>query len=111
MPLKIQDIRFFVIADTNVLISYLPLLRELVNSIARQRLPMAVMLPRVVVSELNFLKERNSNATTRAKAQEANAWLLLQARSGSGHVRGQKEEDQQTKRRSNVRKYRNHVPG
>lgn len=79
--------------DSNVLISYLPLVREVLATISRQALKMALCLPNVVVAELNFLKERNANPNTRALAQEANTFLLAQVRSRTGLLRGQQKHE------------------
>lgn len=84
---------YFVVLDSNVLISYLGLVRQLLDEIFAQKLPMALCLPSVVVAELNFLKERNPNPNTRALAQEANVWLLAQVRSRTGIVRGQQKQE------------------
>lgn len=54
---------------------------------------MSLCLPSVVVSELNFLKERNPNPNTRALAQAANVWLLAQVRNRTGPLRGQQKHE------------------
>jgi hypothetical protein len=54
---------------------------------------MSLCLPSVVVSELNFLKERNPNPNTRALAQAANVWLLAQVRNRAGPLRGQQKHE------------------
>ncbi|KAG8833698.1 hypothetical protein FRC18_003207 [Serendipita sp. 400] len=87
------SVEFSVVLDSNVLISYLPLLRDLLSSIQRQALKMALCLPAVVVAELNYLKEKNGNPNTRALAQEANVWLLAQMRQRQGTFRGQQKHE------------------
>lgn len=76
-----------------MLISYLPLIKELLAAIARGNLRMVICLPNVVVVELNYLKEKNPNPNTRALAQEANVWLLAQVRTRNGFVRGQQRHE------------------
>jgi predicted nucleic acid-binding protein len=89
----LKGVQMFIVLDSNVLISYLPLVREILATISRQALKMALCLPSVVVAELNFLKERNASPNTRALAQEANTFLLAQVRSRSGRLRGQQKHE------------------
>jgi hypothetical protein len=93
---SLKGINYFVVLDSNVLISYLPLVQQLHATIIRQNLQMSLCLPNVVVSELNFLKERNPNPNTRALAQAANVWLLAQIRNRTGPLRGQQKDDRLT---------------
>ncbi|KAG8831695.1 hypothetical protein FRC17_002726 [Serendipita sp. 399] len=86
-------IEYFIVLDSNVLISYLPLLRDLLSTVQEQRLKMALCLPAVVIQELNYLKEKNGNPNTRALAQVANVWLLSQMRQRHGILRGQQKHE------------------
>lgn len=101
----LKGISYFVVLDSNVLISYLPLVRQLHATITRQKLKnVTLCLPDIVVKELNFLKERNPNPNTRALAQAANVWLLAQVRNRSGPLRGQqRHERMKTEEHSRVR--------
>lgn len=91
------------VVDTNVLISHLPLLKSLINSMARQRLCMALMLPKVVIQELNWIKEKNGSDSLRRKAQDANGFILRELQAGLNLVRGQKEDPSRRRKGSNVR--------
>ncbi|KIM25588.1 hypothetical protein M408DRAFT_331128 [Serendipita vermifera MAFF 305830] len=103
-----SDVQIFIVLDSNVLISFLALVRELLASISRQTVKMALCLPNVVVAELNFLKERNPNPNTRALAQAANVWLLATVRNRNGLLRGQQKheglEQLETDRSHNIRR-------
>jgi PIN domain len=69
---------------------HLTLLDDLFPQIRHNNLKLALMVPRVVINELDNLKTNGASQEKRAKAQNANRWLAMQMQPGQRCLRGQK---------------------
>ena len=69
---------------------HLTLLDGLFPQIRHNNLKLALMVPRVVIHELDNLKTNGGSQEKRFKAQNANRWLATQMQPGQRYLRGQK---------------------
>lgn len=69
---------------------HLTLLDDLFPQIRHNDLKLALMVPRVVINELDNLKTNGGSQEKRFKAQNANRWLATQMQPGQRYLRGQK---------------------
>src|SRR5258706_12602935 len=69
---------------------HLTLLDGLFPQIRHNNLKLALMVPRVVIDELDNLKTNGGSQEKRFKAQNANRWLATQMQPGQRYLRGQK---------------------
>ena len=69
---------------------HLTLLDDLFPQIQHNNLNLALMVPRVVINELDNLKANGGSQEKRFKAQNANRWLAAQMQPGRRYLRGQK---------------------
>ena len=69
---------------------HLTLLDGLFPQIRHNNLKLALVVPRVVIQELDNLKTKGGSQEKRSKAQNANRWLATQMQPGQRYLRGQK---------------------
>src|SRR5260370_24330965 len=69
---------------------HLSLLDDLFPQIRHNNLKLALMVPRVVINELDNLKTNGGSQEKRSKAQDANRWLAMRMQPGQRYLRGQK---------------------
>ena len=85
-----QDLQYALVLDTNILMDHLTLLDDLFPQIRHNNLKLALMVPRLVINELDNLKANGGSHEKRSKAQNANRWLAAQMQPGQRYLRGQK---------------------
>jgi predicted ribonuclease YlaK len=85
-----QDLQYALVLDTNILMDHLTLLDDLFPQIRHNNLKLALMVPRVVINELDNLKTNGGSQEKRSKAQNANRWLATRMQPGQRYLRGQK---------------------
>ena len=81
----VQEI--YIVLDTNVLLNHLSVVKRVVAAIEVEKLPIVVLIPGIVVSELD--KQKNSKRDIASAAREVSEWLARHIGSGMGRVKGQ----------------------
>lgn len=77
----------YIVLDTNILLNYLSTVKRAVAIIEREHLPVVILIPGIVISELDF--QKSSNRRISYDAREASDWLATHIGSGKGRVKGQ----------------------
>ncbi|KIJ56698.1 hypothetical protein M422DRAFT_238313 [Sphaerobolus stellatus SS14] len=83
----VQEI--YIVLDTNILLNHLSVVKGVVTCIEAEkgRLPIVILIPGIVISELDF--QKNSTRQIASAAREASKWLAKHIGSGRGRVKGQ----------------------
>ncbi|GJJ07481.1 hypothetical protein Clacol_001683 [Clathrus columnatus] len=96
IDVEMQDItqddfvEIYIVIDTNVLISYLSALKDLVSilhSSDRSRMPIVLLIPGIVVAELDY--QKNCKREIAFESRKASEWLAKEISNGQGIVKGQ----------------------
>ncbi|KZT41179.1 hypothetical protein SISSUDRAFT_1126735 [Sistotremastrum suecicum HHB10207 ss-3] len=86
-----EEIRVFLIIDTNVLLNDISLVQSLAQQIIGRRLPVVIIVPGIVIQELDSLK--NGSDQKAWSSRYASRWLLAKVverqKGGSSAIRGQ----------------------
>ncbi|KAF9008967.1 PIN domain-containing protein [Cyathus striatus] len=89
MKAPISEFHACVVIDTNILLHHLDVLKQFVEDIERRSFPLSIIIPGVVIYELDRQKNRNGLAWY---ARRASSWLLEKVKEKRS-VRGQANEE------------------